>query len=293
MADAADIPAPEHRTIALPGGEMALSCWPAPGKPRLVFAHANGFCASAARRMLSGLSADFDIVAPDLRGHGRTTLPADPSRHGSWDVHASDLLALFEALDRPPDLLTGHSMGASSMLLAASRMESPPPLALVEPVVLPGLLALTAQTPFWRLFKGTMALSKAARRRARTWSSREDVLARYKAKPNFARWSPGVLEDYLDDGLTPTQDGVTLSCDPEWEAANYEAQGHDLLGAAERVTAPVRVFKAEHGSTVINTDSLVRRGVRVERMDGVGHLAVMEQPERVAAWIRQVWRELA
>lgn len=270
---------------------MALSCWPAPEKPRLVFAHANGFCASAARRMLSGLSADFDIVAPDLRGHGRTTLSADPSSHKSWDVYASDLLALFAALDRAPDLLTGHSMGASSALLAASRMDAPPPLALVEPVVLPGVLALTARTPLWTVLKGRMAISKSARRRARQWPSRQDVLARYKAKANFARWSPGVLEDYLDGGLTQTQDGVTLSCAPEWEAANYEAQGHDLLGAAQRVTAPVRVFKAEHGSTLINTDSLVRRGVRVERMDGVGHLAVMEQPERVAAWIRQVWKE--
>jgi alkanesulfonate monooxygenase SsuD/methylene tetrahydromethanopterin reductase-like flavin-dependent oxidoreductase (luciferase family) len=53
----------------------------------------------------------------------------------------------------------------------------------------------------------------------------------------------------------------------------------------------VRVFKAAHGSTLINADSLVRRGVGVERMDGVGHLAVMEQPERVAAWIRQVWND--
>jgi len=291
MADIADIPAPDHRTIALPDGEMALLCWPAPGKPRLVFAHANGFCASAARRMLSGLSADFDIVAPDLRGHGRTTLPADPARHKSWDVYASDLLALFAALERPPDFLTGHSMGASSTLLAASRMEAPPPLALVEPVVLPGLIGFAARTPVWEIFKRSMAISKTARRRARQWPSRADVLARYQAKPNFARWAPGALEDYLDDGLMEAQDGVTLSCDPQWEAANYEAQGHDLLGAAQRVKSPVRVFKAAHGSTLINADSLVRRGVGVERMDGVGHLAVMEQPERVAAWIRQVWND--
>jgi len=270
---------------------MALLRWPAPGKPRLVFAHANGFCASAARRMLAGLSADFDIVAPDLRGHGRTTLPADPSGLRSWNLHADDLLTLYAALDRPPDLLAGHSMGASATLLAASGMDAPPPLALVEPVVLPAAAAFWARTPLWAVFKRRMPLSKAARRRARAWSSREAVLERYRAKPTFARWSPGVLEDYLGDGLVETGDGVRLACDPDWEAANYEAQGHDLLGAARRIAGPVRAFKAQHASTLINAQSIADRGVSVERMDGVGHLAVMEQPARVAAWIRQVWEE--
>lgn len=293
MADASDIPAPIRDTLALPGGELALLRWPAPEKPRLIFAHANGFCASANRRMLAGLGETFDIVAPDLRGHGRTTLPADPARHTSWDIYADDLLALFAALDRPPDLLAGHSMGASAMLLAASRMASPPPLALVEPVVLPVSAALAARTPFWPFFKANMAISKTARRRTRAWTARSDALERYRAKPNFARWAPGVLEDYLGDGLAETADGVTLACDPDWEAANYEAQAHDLIGAADAVTAPVRVFKAQHGSTVLNPGALARRGAGVERMDGVGHLAVMEQPDRVAAWIRQVWEERA
>ena len=291
MADASDIPVPVRDTLPGPGGETALLRWPAPGKPRLVFAHANGFCASAARRMLAGLSAQFDIVAPDLRGHGRTTLPADPARHQSWDVYADDLAALYAALDRPPDLLAGHSMGASSTLLAASRMAAPPTLALVEPVVLPGAVALAARTPAWGLFKRSMAISKTARNRTRAWPDREAVLQRYREKPNFARWAPGVLEDYLADGLRETQDGVTLSCGPDWEAANYEAQAHDLRAAMGRIRAPVRVFKAAHGSTVLDPRALSRRGARVDAMDGVGHLAVMEQPDHVADWISRVWEE--
>lgn len=291
MPDASDIPAPVRDSLPLQDGEMALLRWPAPGKPRLVFAHANGFCANANRRMLTVLAERFDIVAPDLRGHGRTRLPADPATHRSWNVYADDLLALYAALDRPPDFLAGHSMGAASTLLAASRMDAPPPLALVEPVILPWSVALAAHTPAWPLFKRSMAISRTARRRTRAWPDRDAVLARYQTKSNFARWAPGVLQDYLRDGLSETADGVALACDPEWEAANYEAQAHDLLGAARRLRAAVRALKAAHGSTVLNSAGLERCRVRVDAMDGVGHLAVMEQPERTAAWISKVWEE--
>lgn len=270
---------------------MAVLRWPAPGKPRLVFAHANGFCANANRRMLGALADAFDIVAPDLRGHGRTRLPADPARHHSWNVYADDLLALYDRLDRPPDFLAGHSMGGASTLIAASRMTPPPPLALIEPVVLPAPVALIARTPAWALFKRTMAISKTARKRTRTFPDQDAVERRYRTKPNFSRWAPGVLEDYLHDGLVDAGNGVALACDPAWEAANYEAQAHDLLRAAHRVTALVTVFKAAHGSTVLNPSGLMRRGVRIDPMEGAGHLAVMEQPERCAAWLRQVWEK--
>ncbi|MFP4518259.1 MAG: alpha/beta fold hydrolase [Oceanicaulis sp.] len=293
MADASDISAPIRDTLALSEGEVAVLRWPARDKPRLVFAHANGFCASAARRMLAALSDSFDILAPDLRGHGRTRLPAAPSSHKSWAVYARDLAQVYAGLDRPPDFLAGHSMGASSTLLAAAGLKTAPPLALIEPVVLPGPVALSARTPVWGLVKRSMKISKIARNRTSAWPDIDAVRERYRAKPNFARWAPGVLEDYLSDGLVETSGGVALACEPAWEAANYEAQAHDLLAAMRDVQTPVRVFKAEHGSTVLNAKGLARRGAAIDLMDGVGHLAVMEQPERAAAWVRQVWEESA
>ncbi|XBQ15933.1 MAG: alpha/beta hydrolase [Oceanicaulis sp.] len=285
------LPDPIRETIALPGGEMALLRWPNAGAPRLVFAHANGFCAMAAAPMLARLANRFDIVAPDLRGHGRTALPADPATHRSWKVYADDLLLLNAALDRPAAFLAGHSMGATSSLLAASRMDDPPPLALVEPVILPPPLYLAARTPAWGLFKRSMSIAKAARKRSRAWPDRAAVRTRYKAKPNFARWDDAALDGYLEDGLAETADGVALSCSPEWEAANYEAQGHDPFAAARRIGERARAFRAEHGSTLIGAGALRRRGVRIDAQAGIGHLAVMEDPARVADWIASVWDE--
>ena len=277
---------PVRTQFPLDDGVMAAWRWPNPGAPLLVFAHANGFNGGVYRQVLTPLADRFEIIAPDLRGHGRTTLPAHPASHHSWNVYARDLLAFYAQLDRTPALLAGHSMGASSTLLAAAQMTDAPPLALVEPVVLPSSLYLMARSPLWRFMKGTVKQGQMARKRSNGWPDADSVIKRYRTRPTFARWADGVLEDYLEDGLTLDVNGVRLSCDPEWEAANFEGQAHDLLKAAHRVDGQIQVLKASKASTVINARGLERRGARIETIEG-GHLAPMEQPQAVSDWLRQ------
>lgn len=278
---------PVRTQFPLDDGVMAAWRWPNPGAPLLVFAHANGFNGGVYRQILTPLADRFEIVAPDLRGHGRTTLPANPDTHRSWDIYARDLLALYGQLDRAPALLAGHSMGASSTLLAAAQMAVTPPLALIEPVVLPPSLYLMARSPLWRFMKGTIKQGQMARKRTNNWPDTASVITRYKTRPTFARWAEGVLEDYLEDGLSQTPAGVSLSCDPEWEAANFEGQAHNLLKAARLVGDNATVLKASKASTVINARGLIDRGLRVESIEG-GHLAPMEHPCPVSDWLRQV-----
>ncbi len=278
---------PEETFIPLADGEMAVRRWANPGKPVLLFAHANGFCGSAYTPLLAPLAADHEIIVPDLRGHGRSRLPADPDTHRSWDIYARDLLALIGTLERQPDILAGHSMGAVSSLLAASRLDVVPRLVLIEPVVMPPRAYWLFGGPLAPLLKNRMPIARQARRRRNGWPDREAALARYANHPTFKRWAPGMLEAYLQDGLAEQADGtMALACDPAWEAANYEAQGHDIGGAARKAASRASVLKAEFGSTVIRPSTLTARGASLTRMDGVGHLAPMEAPDRVRDWLQ-------
>ena len=268
----------------------------------ILFAHANGFCASASRKTLADLSARGGgaVLAIDLRGHGRATLPADPKRHRSWDVFGSDIAAALDSADRTLGLcgpwgLAGHSLGAVSAALCAARLapRRVSALALVEPVLMPASARWLARTPVWPLFARRMPLVRGALARRGAWAGRAEVLARYEGKPAFSRWAPGVLADYLDHGLAEAAGGgVQLACAPAWEAANFAAQAHDVWSALRRIAArrnaiDVRVLKAASGSTVFPGPmrALTRLGIECALLPDAGHLAPMERPEEVGRFL--------
>ena len=278
--------------VAITGGEVALLRFGCEGAPPLLFAHANGFCASAYRRMFEAMGAAFDIFAADLRGHGATRLPAAVEGHRSMAIFGEDLrrtkaaLAPFAA--DAPWTLAGHSLGGVAALKAAAGDGAVAAVRLIEPVAPPRSLTALATSPFWPLIAPRIPLVRAAMRRRARWPDRDSARQSYAQKPFFAGWAPGVLEDYLEDGLAATEDGVGLACDPAWEAANFAAQANDLWGALARTRASVSVLAARHGTSTLRGGAAARfrrSGATVEEVAGVSHLIPFEAPARAAKFL--------
>lgn len=285
-------PAGERFAVALPEGSVAGWRFQNSGAPRLLFCHANGFCASAYRKMLSLLAPRFDVFAIDLRGHGRTSLPADPRKLRDWRVYAGDIAAVLDhpSMQGGTWILAGHSCGAASAALAAEGRTDVARLALIEPVAPPPALALIASTPLWPVLAGRMPLARNARARRSRWTDREAARLSYSRKALFSAWAPGALEDYLKDGLREEGGEAVLACAPEWEAASFMAQAHDFWGAIARAPGPVRVLAADHpGSTLFAGAArrFARLGAEVTMQRGAGHLLPMEAPEAAAAFLGQ------
>lgn len=216
----------------------------------LVFVHANGFNAMTYRTLLAPLSGSLRLWAPDLRGHGGTRLPTDAKGRRGWSDHRDDLVALLDSLDGPPVVLAGHSMGGTSALLAAAeRPDRVSSLVLFDPVIWSRLTVALFQLPFAHHLAARIPLVKSALRRRARFDSREQAMAAYVGRGAFKGWPEMMLADYLADGLTETDDGFALACDPAWEASNYAAQGHDPWRAMARFPGPIRILKAEAGST--------------------------------------------
>lgn len=280
----------ERFAVEIADGTLAGWRWRNNAKPPLLFCHATGFCASVYKQMLQLLRSEFDIFALDMRGHGRTALPANPQDLHSWNIYARDVAAFLDAQDRTDWILAGHSMGAASVAMAARARRDVLALRLVEPVAPPPVVAFAAGTPLWPfLSQGVPLVGQAARRRAH-WSSRAETMARYERKALFRDWAPGVLADYLEDGLIDEEEGVKLACAPAWEAATFRAQANDFWGSVRQVSASVGVLAADHPTTTARAGArrrFRRIGAGLTILPGVGHLIPMQAPDRAARFIAE------
>lgn len=71
------------------------------------------------RHQLPALAAaGYHAVAPDLRGHGRTTAPSGVDAYGMGE-HVADAVGLLDALGAPNAVLVGHDWGANTVWAAA------------------------------------------------------------------------------------------------------------------------------------------------------------------------------
>lgn len=279
-------PTARRRAVAVPHGTIAgLEFGPADRPLDVVFLHANGFNAGTYADVLAPLGERLRILAIDQRGHGRTTLPADPLAHDAWLVFRDDLLALLEALGETPTVLAGHSMGGTVSLLAAGeRADAARRLVLFDPVV------ITAERVALFGAEGlrNSPLAMGARRRRATFPDRDAAFQAYDGRGAFRTWPAAALRGYLEDGLLEGEDGqLHLSCRPHWEAANFGAHHHDTVGAFSRSSVPVRVLKAEIGSTcgleAGEITALTGGRARTETVPGTSHFLPMERPDLVRA----------
>src|SRR6202012_4510086 len=106
--------------------------------PPLLFSHATGFNAETYRSLLQPLSDRMHIYAADARGHGFPSLPATPGLAKDWIIYRDDMVRFLDGFDGRPMVLAGHSMGATTSVLAAlHRPALVRALVLIEPVFMP------------------------------------------------------------------------------------------------------------------------------------------------------------
>ena len=90
-----------------------------PGKPTLLLVH--GMVVSSGLnwfRLFPALSKHFNIIAPDVRGHGRS---ARGSERFTFERAADDMAALIQEVDCGPVIAVGYSMGGAIVQYLSHR----------------------------------------------------------------------------------------------------------------------------------------------------------------------------
>ena len=145
------------------------------------------------------------------------------------------------------------------------------------------------------LGKGIAAASLALRRR-RAWPDVRAVREHLGAKPPFAAWDPGMLEDYAREGTAERGGARVLRFEPEVEASIYATLPHHLarLGL-RRAGVPIGfVGGTESRELAMAGMRATRRlvGPHLRWMPGGSHLFPFEQPQATARTVLELLREL-
>ena len=203
---------------------------PPPGGPdTLVFSHANGFPAGTYRQLFEHWrAAGWQVQALPMFGHDQ----AYPVR-SNWSPTRDELLAFIDRTVPAgrPVCLVGHSLGGILSLLAACRQPArAAAVVMIDSPVVAGWRAHGVQVAKATGLIRRVSPGRISRARRWQWPSADEALRLYATKPVFARWAPGVLDDYLRCGLEPDPSGggVRLAFHREVETKFYNTLPHHM-----------------------------------------------------------------
>lgn len=232
-----------YRQIAVPvsGGELAAGIWG--DNPDFAILAAHGITANhTCWQPLAELLPQAMIIAPDLRGRGRSNGLAEPF---GLRQHALDLEALLDGLGVSKVMVVGHSMGGFvSVRFAANHPERVTSMILVD-----GGLPLSKPVDVNKEDLVSATLGPAAERLAMIFPEREDYQEFWKGHPAFKDDFNQYVSAYVDYDLIQVESGFQ----PSGKIASVEADIRELYGAEEylqemrQISVPTVFLRAPKG----------------------------------------------
>lgn len=243
------------------------------GTPPLVFVHGFACAHDDWHAQMDFFRPRRCVVACDLRGHGAST--GDPAQC-DIETYGADVSGLLHALDLPPAILIGHSMGCRVVLQTY----------VAAPQRVAGLVLIDGS----RLGTGDPHMAEQAARQQIQQLGYAAFLQGFFAGLFLEGSDPAVRERLVSRALaSPEAIGAALFP----RVVRWDAQSMDA--ALAKVAVPMLVIQ----STYVNPQrvrvslepgastpwlELVRRSVPTAQIDivsGAGHFVMLEQPQAV------------
>lgn len=237
-------------------------------KPPLILLHgltANGACWTA---LAHALEEEFDVIMPDARGHGKSSVPEYGYR---YEDHANDVVGLIKALRLSPPILLGHSMGGMTAAVVASH----------SPKVLHGLILVDPTFLSPKVQREVRDSDVADQHRRTLNMSLDQVVAEARARhPNR---SGEALELFARSRLQTSMAAFDVLTPP--------IPDYTLLVSAIDVPS-LLVFGDRGVVTLVVAEELQRLNPRlqVEQIREASHGVHLDQPVRFAAVIKSFLR---
>ena len=246
--------------------------------PILLMVHGTGAATHSWRDLLALLARDFTVVAPDLPGHGFTSMPAPELL--SLPGMARSLSGLLHTLGIRPEVAVGHSAGAA--ILARMCLDgtiAPRALVSLNGAMLP-LRGLPGHvfSPIARL-----VVAIPLTRRIFAWQAADRRVVERMLRATGSHIDAAGVDQYVRVARSPAHAGAALAMMANWDLLPLE---RDL----PRLHTHLLLITGSNDRTIPPSDSVRVRalvpGAELVALPGLGHLAHEEQPARIAALLR-------
>lgn len=241
-ADTVDVP--------VDGGTLRVRRWGDRG-PVVVCAHGLSANHTQFQWLADELAGSCRLIAPDLRGRGRSN-----RINGPWGMvaHAADLIAVLDHLGiRRAEMLLGHSMGGFVAAVAAARYPDRfAQVVMVDggvPLMNVGFIAYLPFSQFWVEKLTQKIVGPSLLRLGMTFADRAAYHAFWKPHPALANdWGPYV-ERFIDYDLEGEPPALHPSTNKEALLLDVRTQlVEDLVPRSLReIRVPVRFLRAPRG----------------------------------------------
>ena len=290
-------PPPEDlgHVVAFDGTKLGVRAAGPPDAPLLLLSHGFSLDMTTWHQQWADLSDTFRCVALDHRAHGRSEVP--PTGDVSLRSMGRDLVTVLDAVaPERPTVLIGHSMGGMAILTLAEQR----PDLFGERIAGVALLGTSASN----LLRGAMgrvsdllrprlgSVSEAARRvdrwRRAFLAGPADVPAIVARVTQFAPEAP---DDVVDHVLHLAERTSSLV----WTDGLAELMDMDLRHTLPRIGVPALVAVGDQDrvtppAVAVELAAGLPEG-RLFIVEGAGHIAMLERPERLNPELRSFARQ--
>lgn len=251
--------------------------------PKLLLVHGTAASTHSFAGLLPLVARDFDVLAPDLPGHGFTQ--KGPSRALSLPGMAANLDALCREFDFAPDIVVGHSAGAA--ILVAMCLDG-----AIAPRVVIGLNAALLPFPgigrhLFPAMARTLFLNDLTPKLF-SWQARDPRAVERVITGTGSRIGPKALDYYVRLFRKPRHISSALAMMAQWDLETLQRN-------LPRLDVPLVLVAAENDKAVTPEQAFKVRdlvpGSRVVYIRHHGHLAHEEDPSGLRDLIAGIARE--
>jgi 3-oxoadipate enol-lactonase len=234
------------------------------GEPVLLI-HGATVDATFEQREVTQLASSHRVIAPDMRGHGRSTRPAS----FTMSDHVADMIALLDALNITHTAVVGASMG--SYVAQA--------LALAVPDRITKLILVVAKSHGASSSSARILAEHAEELRDLTREQQQQWLNARMLAPSTPYHIRQQVIDWISDRRSA---GLGMTAE-QLDAANNAVLNFDFRGHLPQLDLPTLVISGRHD--ILNPPDegeLIARllpRARLEIFENSGHLLSWEEPD--------------